>query len=129
MVYLAKKNGEVVAHTSKKAMRELDGIEKPDMEVTDAEYEAAGGLKRIINNKIFLGKTPEEKAAEEKEAQIQAWKNELAEIDKEAGGGRAIRCAALEAAKKAGVSDSDDVEKLQSLENRAIALRKKINPK
>jgi len=45
-VYLAKKNGVVVIHADKQAMKELDGIEKPDMTITQAEFEAAGGLVR-----------------------------------------------------------------------------------
>ena len=61
MVYLAKKDGGVVHHTSLEAMKQMDGIEKPDMEISDEEFEAAGCQARIINGKIFIGKTDEEK--------------------------------------------------------------------
>jgi len=81
MVYLAKKGGIVVHHTSKDAMLELDGISKPDMEVTDAEFEAAGGLARIVNGQIFLGKTDGEKAADTARARIAQIDHELTELN------------------------------------------------
>ena len=49
MVYLAKKNGAVVHHTDLAAMKALGGIETPDMEITDEEFAAAGGLARLID--------------------------------------------------------------------------------
>jgi hypothetical protein len=63
MVYLAKKNGNVVHHTSIKAMGDIDGVE-PEKQVTDEEFEAAGCIVRIINGKIVLGKTDAEKREE-----------------------------------------------------------------
>jgi hypothetical protein len=38
-------------------MKALDGVETPDMEITDEEFEAAGGLVRLIGGEIFLGNT------------------------------------------------------------------------
>ena len=35
----------------------MDGIKKPDMTITEEEFEAVGGLVRLIDGKIFLGKT------------------------------------------------------------------------
>jgi hypothetical protein len=64
MVYLAKKNGTVVHRTGLVAMEVLDGINKPDLEITDEEFEAAGGLVRLINGEIFIGKTAAENNAE-----------------------------------------------------------------
>ena len=61
MVYLAKKNGGVIAHTDLEAMEALDGISAPDMTVTDAEWEAAGDLARIIDGEIFLDRTPKKR--------------------------------------------------------------------
>ena len=120
-VYLAKKNGMVIHHTSMDAMKKLDGIEKPDMEITEAEWEAAEGLARVIGGKIFLGKTDVEKS----EDQVTEWKNELSQIDREAGVSRAVRGAILETAKKASVTGLD-VDALQQFEDRAEPLRKKI---
>jgi hypothetical protein len=71
MIYLIKKNGLVIPHTDLEAMEALDGISTPDMTITEAEWEAAEGLARIIDGKIVLGKTDAEKRAE-KEAEVKA---------------------------------------------------------
>jgi hypothetical protein len=76
MVYLAKKDGRVIAHTDLEAMKELDGISAPDMAVTEAEWEAAEGLARIIGGEIFLGKTGAEKRAE-KGAEVKALRDRV----------------------------------------------------
>jgi len=81
MVYLAKKNGGVVHHTSLQALKEMEGIENADLEISDEEFEAAGCLARIIKGKIFIGKTNEEKTAEENEQKIVVLKRQLAETD------------------------------------------------
>jgi len=127
MVYLAKKNGVVIAHADKQAMRELDGIERPDMTVTDAEWEAAGGLARIVNHKIVLGKTNEEKAADEKQKQIGECLAELDSIDREAGAGRAVRWLALAMAEKAELTGSEDYKRLHAFEERAKPIRTKLD--
>jgi hypothetical protein len=127
MVYLAKKNGVVIAHTDKQAMRELDGIEKPDMTVTDAEWEVAGGLARIINNKIVLGKTNEEKAEEEKQNKIGEYLKELDSIDQQAVAGRAARGLSLAAAEKAGLTDTEDYKRLHAFEEQADPIRIKLD--
>jgi hypothetical protein len=67
MIYLIKKNGGVIPHTDLEAMEALDGISTPDMTITEVEWEAAGGLARIIDGEIFIGKTDDEK---EQEAEI-----------------------------------------------------------
>jgi hypothetical protein len=71
MIYLIQKEGMVIAHTDLGAMQDLDGVETPDMTVTEAEWEAAGGLARIIGGEIFLGKTDGERRAEQ-EAEVKA---------------------------------------------------------
>ncbi|MDR1250760.1 MAG: hypothetical protein LBK62_01200 [Treponema sp.] len=81
MVYLAKKAGRVPAHTDLQAMYELDGVDTPELTVTDAEFEAAEGLARIIEGEIFLGKTEAEQAAEEAAAEIRRIKTEIAARD------------------------------------------------
>jgi hypothetical protein len=67
MIYLARKNGAVIFHTDLAAMKRLDGVNTPEKTITDAEWNGAGGLARIIGNEIFIGKTEEEKAAEKAE--------------------------------------------------------------
>lgn len=81
MVYLAKKGGTVVHHTSKQALKEIDGIGKPDMEVSDEQFEAAGGLVRLIDGEIVLGKTPAEKQEEANAVRILSLKRSLADTD------------------------------------------------
>ena len=76
MIYLIKKNGIVIAHTDLAAMEALDGISTPDRTVTEAEWEAAGGLARISGGEIVLGKTDAEKRSE-KEAEVKAQRDQI----------------------------------------------------
>ena len=62
-------------------MQKMDGISKPDKTITEEEFNAAGGLVRLINGKIFLGKTEAEKKAEEAAETIKELKVKLAETD------------------------------------------------
>jgi len=67
-VYLAKKDGRVIFHTDLAAMRDLDGVSKPDRTVTTREWEAANGAAHIgEDGEIVLGE-PEGVAARRKEA-------------------------------------------------------------
>jgi hypothetical protein len=93
MVYIARKNGGAVHHASLEAMRQMDGIDRPEMEVSDAEFEAAGGLVRIIGGEIVLGKTEAEQAVETAERRKVEIDAELREID--ALSGRAARAVAI----------------------------------
>ena len=82
MVYLWKKNGVIYHHTDLEAAAQIDGLTAaPDMTVNDADFEAAGGFARVIKGKIFIGKTDEEKTAEENERKIFALKRHLADTD------------------------------------------------
>lgn len=80
-VYLAIKGDVVIHHTDLSAMKTMDGISVPDITITEEEFEAAGGLVRLIDGKIFLGKTDVEKASEEAIEKIRALKMQLAETD------------------------------------------------
>jgi hypothetical protein len=80
MVYLARKNGEVIHHTIPELMREWDGIE-PEMELTEEAFASYGNLARIIDGEIFLGKTNEEKAADNAKEEIGRIKAEIAARD------------------------------------------------
>lgn len=81
MVYLARKNGAVVHHTDMEAMKTMDGISKAEMEISNEEFEAAGSIARIIDGKIFIGKTDEEKKRDEADVRIRQLKAKLAETD------------------------------------------------
>ena len=45
-------------------MKAIDGIDNPDMQVSESAFEAANGLVRIIDGEIILGKTQAEQAVE-----------------------------------------------------------------
>ena len=80
-VYLAIKGDVVIHHTDLSAMESMDGISQPDMTITEEEFYAAEGLARLIDGKIFLGKTDAEKAREEAIERIRILKGWLAETD------------------------------------------------
>jgi hypothetical protein len=82
MVYLWKKDGVVYRHTDLVAAVQLDGLTAaPDMEVCEADFDAAGGLARIIGGDIVLGKTEAEIQAEENKRHIVILKQKLADTD------------------------------------------------
>jgi hypothetical protein len=82
MVYLWKKNSTVYHHTDLAAAAQIDGLTAaPDMEISESDFEAAGGLARLVNGKIVLGKTEAEKQAEENERRIVVLKRNLADTD------------------------------------------------
>lgn len=80
-VYLAIKGNVVIHHTDLSAMESMDGISQPDMTITEEEFYAADGLVRLIDGRIFLGKTDDEKAGEEAIEKIRVLKKNLAETD------------------------------------------------
>lgn len=80
-VYLAIKGDAVIHHTDLSAMESMDGISQPDMTITEEEFYAADGLVRLIDGRIFLGKTDAEKAGEEAIERIRVLKKNLAETD------------------------------------------------
>jgi hypothetical protein len=121
-LYLAKKDGGIVVHADKQAMFDLDGIEEPDMTVTEEEFYAADGLVRIKDNIIVLGrKTAAEEAEEENRKRIAEIDAELDEIDRKSiRPGRAVSHALA----KGKTAPAHDVSKLDEYEERADTLRK-----
>jgi hypothetical protein len=82
MVYLWKKDGTVYHHTDLVAAAEIDGLTAvPDMEVSEADFEAADGIARLMNGEIVLGKTAAEKQAEDAARRVIVLKRKLAETD------------------------------------------------
>jgi hypothetical protein len=59
----------------------LDGMKTPDREITDEEFEAAGGLARPIDGEIFLGKTDAEKTTEANAERVRFFKSRPASTD------------------------------------------------
>ena len=65
MVYLfITKQNTVEHYADKEEAQRLFGYGEPDLVITEEEYDQAEGLFRLINGKIFLGKTEEEKKEE-----------------------------------------------------------------
>jgi hypothetical protein len=120
MVYLAKKNGEVIHHTNLEAMLEIDGIETPGLTISDSAFAAYGGLARIIGGEIFLGKTEAEKAEDRRLWQIEQIDGELARINEKSV--RASAAISLAAA-KGETPNGADVERLEEYEAQAEELR------
>jgi hypothetical protein len=82
MIYLWKKDGAVYRHTDLAEAARLDGLTSaPDMTVSDADFETAGGLARLVGGEIVLGKTAAEIQAEENGRRITALKQMLADTD------------------------------------------------
>ena len=120
MVYLAKKGDVVVHHTGLEAMKGIDGIDTPEMTVSEAEFEAAGGLARIINGTLVFGKTETEAAREQAEQRILEIDAELRSVD--AKSARPARAVAVAIASDAGLS-LDDIAGPDEYETKADALR------
>jgi hypothetical protein len=120
MVYLAKKNGEVIHHTDLAAMKQMDGIETPELTIPDSVFAAYGNLARIIDGEICLGKTESEKAEDKRTWQIARIDEELAGINE-----RSIRAstAIALAVAKGEVPNEADVQYLEEYEGRAEELR------
>jgi hypothetical protein len=82
MVYLWIKNGAVYHHSDLEAAAQLDGLRTfPDREVSEADFEAAGGIARLEGGKIILGRSEAEKQAVENERKIVVLKRKLADTD------------------------------------------------
>jgi len=121
MVYLATKDGAVIHHTSLDAMLEMDGIAKPEMEISDEEFEAAGGVFRIVDGRIVLGKTEAEIVAEKGLVRLGEIDAELDDIDRKSG--RPARAVASAIA-KGGTASKQDLARLDEFEKQAGDLRK-----
>ena len=127
-VYLWIADNRVIHHTDLDAAAQLDGLTRePDKTVAAAEYEAAECMARVIGGKIVVGKTQAEIAEQEEQAQISAYKAELAIIDGDAATGRASRDLLLEIAERLGI-ESAAVEILRGFEAKADPIRKALTP-
>ena len=80
-IYLAIKNDTIVINADFEIMKATDGIEKPDLVVTEAEYVDNDCIARIENGKIVLGRTQEEKDKRAALERLPVLRMQLAETD------------------------------------------------
>jgi hypothetical protein len=124
MVYIAKKGNEAVFHTDLRAMRDFDGIETPELTLTEEEFEAAGSLVRVIDGTLVLGNSDAELNAEKACRRLREIDAELQSID--AKSGRPARAVAAAIAK--GLPpDPADVPRLEEYDQRSASLRSELN--
>lgn len=64
MIYLFKNGTKVLFFADLSEAKRVYGLETPDKTITDAEFEQANGMARIIDGEIFVGKTDVEKLAD-----------------------------------------------------------------
>jgi len=115
-VYLWKVGDRVIFHTDLLAASQIDGLSrKPDKTVTEDEFSDAGGLVRLIDGKIYLGKTNQEIEDEKTRARIMEIDSRFAVIE-----GQLVRPLA---AHIEGTQDEDDKKRLKELTAEARALR------
>jgi len=116
-IFLKKDQNSVRVFYSEEEMQAA-GFVEADKVVTEDEFNSNGCYTQIINNKIIVGKTDAQKAAEE-EKELLA---KLAEIDKLEGSSRPIR----ETVKQLGDSAGLDTSKLMTYEPEAVKIRLKL---
>jgi len=115
-VFLWKVGDRIVHHTDKKAAAQIDGLSRtPDKTVTEEQFSAAGGLARIIDGKIILGRTEREISDESAIARIREIDARFDEIER-----RSIRPLLARAGNKE-VKEDDEI--LLAFSAEAITLR------
>jgi hypothetical protein len=115
-IYIWKEGERAVCHASLEAAAQIDGLSrKPDKTVTEVQFSEAGGLARVIDGKIALGRTAKEEADEAARKRIAEIDARFAEIEQK------IMRPVL--AHIAGNADQNDTEKLNALDAEAQALR------
>jgi hypothetical protein len=123
--YLWNVSGNIVIHTDLGEAKRLDGLENPDLTVTEEQWDAAGGQAYLTSQgKIKLGES-----TAQAQARILAGRNakidkQLEEIDL-----KSIRPArAVSAALASGSTpDESDVTRLSELKAQSDALRAERN--
>jgi len=127
MIFLVKDSGKVRAFYSENEMKAA-GFKKPDFTVSEETYNSNGCYARIVGANIIVGKTEDEKAAEEKQGKIDEYKSELAELDRQAGAGRFIRDTSIAYANANGMDSGKGYQNLVEIETRAAEIRELLAP-
>ena len=125
MVYLVKDSGKVRGFYSENDMKAA-GFKKADLTVSDETFNSNGCYTRIIDGKIVVGKTDEEKADEERQEKIAGYKSELAELDRKAMAGRFIRDISIAYAERNGMASGKGYQDLVAIEAQAAVIRENL---
>jgi len=127
MVFFVNDKGNLRTFLSENEMKAA-GFKKAIDTATEEEYNSNGCYARLINDEVIIGKTKEEKAAEEKQEKIDGYLAELAELDRKAGAGRFIRDTSIAYAKKNGMDKGEGYDHLVEIETRAAEIRESLAP-
>jgi hypothetical protein len=123
-VYLAKKNGTVIYHTDLAAMKQLDGISKPDKTVTVQEWEAAGSMAYVDTaGKIVLGEPEDVKSRRD---EIETLTREEAALQSELDGKDYKVIKASEAGLVLADTDPELHERREWCRNRINEIRERL---
>ena len=96
MIYLVKENGKVRVFHSEEEMKAA-GFKKADKTVSEELFNSNGCYAKIVNGSVIVGKTTEEKAAEEKQEKLSEILEKLEQIDRESGASRQVRDVSVSA--------------------------------
>ena len=81
-MFFWKENDRIIFHTDLQVAADVDGLtRKPDKTITTEEWGQSGGLVRIIDDEIVLGKTNKEIEKEKLVIEERRLQKELAEKD------------------------------------------------
>jgi len=96
MIYLVNDNSKIRVFYSENDMKAA-GFKKAGLEVSEETFNSNGCYARVLDGKIIVGRTAEEKAAEEKQEKISEQMAKLEQIDREAGASRHVRDVSVSA--------------------------------
>jgi len=115
-VYLWIVGDAVIFHADLEAATQLDGLTAPpDMTIPEEQFYAVGGIARVINGEIVLGKTEQEIAGEATRKRIAGIDARFLEIEQ-----KLIRPVL---ARVQGAETEEDVERINALTLEIMTLR------
>jgi hypothetical protein len=127
--YLVKDNGKVRIFYSENEM-EVAGFTKAGLAVSEEKFNSNGCYARLVDGIIVVGKTDDEIAEEEKQAEIADCKTQLDAIDSQAGIGRTAReaCMALDSIRVLmGVTDQQISTETDPAKKKALQTLKQFD--
>jgi hypothetical protein len=129
MVYLVKDNENVRNFYSENEMKAA-GFKKAGLTVSEEKFNSNGCYARLVDGEIIVGKTDDEIAGEEKQAEIADCKAQLDAIDLQAGTGRTVReaCMAMNSVRiLLGVTDQQISKETDSAKKKALQTLKQFD--